>query len=274
MTTTQQLIDLTEVRDLAIASTRNLPITEHTQAFVLPDGYRVHIVDSEDKAPRPSRASGRRDLYTPESLIDYIARYRTAGTVVFADPVAQRITAIIDSHDDALTPGWEQHKATFSLRRTREWKEWRDHDGKWMSQEEFTLFVEDHRTQIVKPDGASLRELVQTFKAKKSVQFEESKLIASGESQLVYREEIKGGGGAKGDLTIPETLTLGIPPFQGRDAFRVEALLRYDIRDGRLRLSYRLRDADRIEDQVFDDAHNQITEGAVAHDVPVYVGIP
>jgi uncharacterized protein YfdQ (DUF2303 family) len=123
----------------------------------------------------------------------------------------------------------------------------------------------------VKPAGADLLELAQTFQATTKVEFRESKQLASGQRQFQYVEETDARGGQRGELTIPKEFELGIAPFEGCDPYRVIARLRYRLRDGKLSIGYVLDNPRDVERQAFRDVVETLSE---ACSLPALYGRP
>ena len=225
-------------------------------SVIVPNGADHVIVDVEQRLTpylaRPRRKTGRVGFTDPASLVGYLAKHKMPETEAFADADAGTITAVINAHEGYAEgdepsdspaysglAGWGDHTATLTLRATDDWTHWTENDGKWFSQTEFAEFIEQHLPCCVSPDGATMLELAQTFKATKAVKFEQSKRLKSGETKLEYREDIEAKAGSRGSLDIPDEIALALAPFERGEAYRVTARLRYRIiNDGLLALSY------------------------------------
>ncbi len=105
-----------------------------------------------------------------------------------------------------------------------------------MDQESFAQLVEDGLTEIARPDGATLLEVVQTIHATNNATFRSGVRLQDGQIQLQYVENIAATAGPTGDMTIPETVTLVFEPFFGAQPIQVEARLRFRITNGALTL--------------------------------------
>ena len=74
--------------------------------------------------------------------------------------------------------------------------------------------------------------------------------LQSGEFEFQFSEQNQ----SKGTVTVPEKIAIGIAPFQNGTRYRIEARLRYRLREGQLSIWYEL-----IEPQkVLDDAFNEV----------------
>lgn len=260
---------------LAAAEPRIIDPDGRFVALITPPEAAYHLVDLDAErqktAGRPHRKLGSVTVRDAGSFVGYLGKHSTADTEVYADVERLAILGVINAHgrDQA---GYGDHRVTLALRKTPAWKAWEALNGKQLPQASFAEHLEDRLVDIVRPTAGELLEVVQTFQAATKVAFESSTRLASGEVQLVYREDVAATAGRKGQLTIPETFELALVPFEGSPAYKVTARLRYRIGDGRLTLGYAL---DRPED-VLEAAFRDVCQD-VASDIdptPLLIGWP
>jgi uncharacterized protein YfdQ (DUF2303 family) len=165
--------------------------------------------------------------------------------------------------------GWEDHKVVYGVQHTDAWKAWTAHDGKLLSQTAFAEHIEDRTIDIVEPTAADMLELAQSFQATIGVRFESSKVLASGERQLEYKETVDARAGRTGHLEIPREFRLGLVPFEGAARYPVIARFRYRLQDGNLLIGYRLERPATSCVAAFDEVVGQVRDGVAA---PVYNG--
>lgn len=227
--------------DLARLATTPTEIHDGIWASVGPDGV-VRCLDLrrqiEEDREHPSRKVGNPKFTDPASFTAYLAKHGLDQTEIFADINRATVTAVINAHENDEYAGWGDHTATLALTLTADWGRWIKHDRSWLSQEDFAEFIEQHLPCCVTPDGATMLELAQTIKGTKSVKFEQSKRLKSGETKLEWREDIEAKAGARGSIDIPDEITLALAPYEGGAPYKVAARLRYRISDGGLSLSY------------------------------------
>lgn len=287
MTTTDTTLEATEAR------TENDTIVEAAQAAAVPQplgndedrfftvttpaGGTTKVIDLEQLrepfAAHPRRKRGTVTVRDAESLVAYIDRHGTDHTEVWADRGLGQIVAVINghaAHHDGLA-GHGDHRVTLALRHTPAWKAWATLNTKMLGQAQFAEHIEDRQIDIVDPKPADMLEVVQTFKAAKKVDFESSQRLSSGEVVLEYRETVNAQAGKKGQLTIPERFTLGLIPYEGSDAYRVTARLRYRIADGQLHLGYALDRPEDVLENAFNDVVAEVEAGIEA---PLFRGWP
>lgn len=200
-------------------------------AAVLPEGYKVH--DLESYMPQPARARGSITLRDADSFIRYINEMKGDATRLFyvIEP-APRFQAVLNDHKSQEKLGWGDMIATYICPLSKEWRAWADKDGHRMNQVEFAQFLESNLPDIAIPPAADMLEVALTLQAKKKVNFASGVRLSNGEHQLTYEEQIEGSAGAKGKMEIPEMFTLGIPVFEGGPKYALDARLRYRIEDG------------------------------------------
>lgn len=242
--------DLTDVDSAVAVAVKTgaalaTPIMDrHSAAVVVPDGFRVEVLDPEANAPNPARKRGQVNVFDLDALIGYVNDHAIDGhTALFVDPRAPRVTAVINDHgkgDADDNAAWGDHRAVLDLVHPPEWKFWIDADDELMSQIEFAQMVEDGQKDIIDPDPATMLEVARTFEAQTKAQFSKATRLDNGQVQVAYHEEINAAAGTSGQLEIPATFTLALPVFEGGPRYPVTARVRYRCSGGQLRLGYRL----------------------------------
>jgi len=211
---------------------------------VLPSNARVH--DLEGLLDNPRRRRGSVNLVDLDSLIRYVKLFADTRTRIFADISQQdgsaSFTAVLNYHEGGKdgNANWGDHRATYTATRTPEWLAWSGSNKKPMSQSTFASFVEDNIADIVEPSGAVMLEISRTLEAKRSVEFKSGVRLENGDHQIKFVSETTGRAGGNGELEIPATFALGIAPYIGGPAYKIQARLRYRITEGHLSLWYEL----------------------------------
>ena len=228
-------------------------------------GYRRKREDSERDGPR--FVTGTRIVSDVVSLLDVIASgvdddgYNTLGEgggqlEVWADLDARKVTAILDGQ-----AGWRQHRVVLELRHSSEWADWASIDNQLLEQTVFAEFVEDHISSIAEPDAGRLLDIAQTLKGHVDTQWKQQKLLANGQTAFVWEERVEAKAGQKGDLAIPNELTLALRPFQGSDPVGVAARFRFRPSAEGIRLGIRLVERERVLENAFAEIVTAINEG-------------
>lgn len=206
-------------------------------AVIIPQNYKLQTLQFE--SARVPRSVSFTD---PDSFVEYVKRFKTAGTLIFAavSDTGCRLTALLDYHNQPVLErqrnevGWCSHEAKLSLEVTQEWATWMKRNGgeKPFTQTDFALFLEDNERVFESPSGADLLELVATLEGKSNVRFNSAIRLQSGKNKLDFEEDVELRGAstaAQGSMEIPAKLLLLIQPFTGVPHYRVEARLRYRI---------------------------------------------
>ncbi len=230
------------------------------------------VVDLEEYAARPARMRGLVATSTAEAFIGYVDRHKDeTATTLWSQVRRGVVEAVLDDHDSTGEPGWGDHRVQLQLQPTKDWQHWIGGDGKLQSQEGFAEHLEDGADCVVSPDAATMLEVAQSFHAKRGVNFKSSNRLDCGEVQFVYEESIAAKAGQRGDLSVPDTFTLALAPFEGSAVYTLYARFRYRIADGALRLGYRLVRPDKVREVAFTEICEQITVGL---ELPVLAGTP
>lgn len=256
----QAIIDIT--RD----ATGTWPIEGHPDLLIVTDSDGTRIEDLTEHAPHPRRTIRAVNVWDADSFLAYVARHtRPQGLEVWADEERRTITAVING-PEASTPGWCDHTCTLSLRLSPAWRTWVEQSGKLLTQTVFAEHIEDNLPDIVRPAGAEMLELAQTFQAQTKANFTAHRFLDNGMRALEYTETSDAKAGRRGQIEIPANFDLGLRPFLGGDPYKVSARLRWRITDGDLRIGYKLDRPDEVLRAAFGEIVVKIGEG-----VPVRV---
>lgn len=264
--------DAQVIVDTAIGAAQPTEIHEDIlYSVVVPDGARQETLDLERFQDEPDRKRGTVTVADAPSFIAYFERHAKAEQdsdsgsqpFLYADLKHARVTAVFND-DTGGVPGWRDHRVVLVLETTPEWRRWAEHDGALLPQAAFAELVEDGLADIVDPPAADMLELAQKFQARTKVTFQSGYRTASGQRQLEYVETTTASAGESGKLTIPEQFTIGVAPWEGADAYKIQCRLRYRIENGNLRLGYALLRPHEILRAAFTDVVNELMEATGA----------
>lgn len=239
-------------------------------AFVTPSGvHKVDLTGPEYK-DQPDRKTGTTTVRDAVSFLAYWTKHSDSASEVYADAEKLTITAVLDAHL-ASAARWGGHHLHIALRETEAWKQWMRCDGHLLSQDAFAEFLEDHLPELLDPDSATMLEIAQSFQAAVKVDFQSATRLSSGQRQFQYVETQTSKAGQKGTLSVPETFTIGLVPFEGSEGYKLTARLRYRITPDGLKLGYKLERPDDIRRTAFADVVKAIGQEI---DTPVMNGTP
>jgi uncharacterized protein YfdQ (DUF2303 family) len=260
----------------AIINTAVRTLTPHelepgsVYAFNTPTGvHEVDLTGPEYTGELP-RKTGRTLVRDAASFLTYYAKHKDDATEIYSDVEQLSVTAVLDAHS-ADEPGFGEHRLHLALRRTKAWQEWLDLDGKLVDQDRFANFLEDHLVHLVDPDAATMLEIAQSIKATTKAEFQSSSRLQSGERKFAFVEDTKASAGAKGDLAIPETFKIAVPPFEGADVYSMTARFKYRLGGGQLALGFKLEQPEERVKAAFADVLGEIASGV---DTPILNGTP
>mgnify|MGYP001766930482 CR=1 FL=1 len=229
--------------------------------------------DAADYKHQPRHKVGTYQVHDADSLIAYLAKHCDSASEVWADVVGAKITGVLDAHfaDEARN---EKHRVVYGVEYTTAWKAWTAADGRLLDQHQFAELIEERAVDVVTPSGADMLEIAQTFKATIGVSVESSKRLSDGQRQFEYREQVDAKAGKAGRMEIPETFVLGLRPFEGADAFKVTARLRYRLADGVLRIGYKLDRPEDVIREAFLSVVQKVQAGVadLPIEAPVFLG--
>ncbi len=204
---------------LALAAPKYIHPDDGVSYTVVPHGGTIMNLEQFKLAPDRTR----RDVTCDDaaSFINYIKTFRQAGTRLAAKATETGLEMeVVFDFDQPDKPAWGSHRMTYT--------------------------IESNKLDIRKPEGAAMVEIVTNLQAKVKVEFHSGVKLANGNVALGYVTTTETTAGTKGAFEVPERFTLGLQPFEGGPHYPLEALLRYDIAEGRLSFRYELDNPHRL----------------------------
>lgn len=184
------------------------------------------------------------------SFIDYVNRFKTGDTLIFATltDTNATLTAILDYHkaakDTNAMPDYCAHRAEFTTLETPEWRVWAMADRKRMGQVDFATWLEDnlqlfrqHEDYPDAPAAAALLELVRSLHGHNNARFNTALRLDNGAYSVQYEEdvEIRGANSVSGDkLALPPVVCGGVAVYHGAEPYLVPARLKVRVEDRKL----------------------------------------
>jgi len=261
------------VRDMAIASLNVKEVISGASPFVvLPPEHTVG--DLEKTLLRPIRKRGTSKFNDAASFIAYFLLH-SAGGRIYGQVDPPLFIGVLNDNTGA-DPGWGDHRAHYACPLSREWKVWKGFSGTPRDQMVFAEFIETNTPDIVstqpsEPTGAQMLEVATSFKAQKKVNFASGQRLDNGQVEFTYVEDIQGSAGAKGRINIPESFYVAIPVFEGGAPYKIEAKLRYRLKEGVLTMWFDLVRDHKILEAAFMDVWKEISDGT---EVTIWRGNP
>lgn len=219
--------------------------------LVLPDGGHHDVTEPHAVAKiAGDHIAQRVTLQTADSLADYVIRFATDETVLFADIDQDLILAAVDYHGPARV-GFLDHQASLRLPRSMEWKTWSEISGKLLPQLEFARFLEENAADIAAPAAADVLEACRDLHAVRKVNFVKAVRTASDNENFEYTDETEAR--TRAGLELPTKFQLQIPVYFGGRFVEVFAFLRWKLDDGSLHLGIKLHRAEHVRQAVFQE---------------------
>ena len=238
-----------------------------SEVYLVPDGQGgLRVVDTDAYGQVPRHREAKRLVTDAASFVAYVNRHKVAGTEIYAHTNTSSVVAVIDSHwaTDGPEPalgGWQKHKLSLVLEKSKAWLAWENADGKLVDQQTFADFLDDRYLDVIDPAPAVLIDIARTFQAKTSVNFESGFREGSGDVTLNYVEDTKAKAGQKGDIEIPSRIQLALRPYVGGPVYSIWANFRYRLNGGNVVLGFRLERPENILEAAFADIVTEIRDG-------------
>ena len=274
----ERLGDMQAALANALAAVPPMKIDPDTYySVVTPMGATREVIDLEPAGLRPRRPHGTTRVNTADSFAYLLNEYDGmmwphGGSGIYRSHVYVTdggMSAILNDHGSDA-PGWRDWRVEWEFKKSPEWQEWLDVDGKMLSQTEFAEFIEDHVDEILMPLAADMLELAQSFRASRNATFSSDKRLASGQTQVAYHETLEASG-AGGQIEIPETITIRLPLMpRGMDSI-LKVRFRYRLADGHLTLGVRIIDKEGLWRGAVDEEVGKVRAATGAEPVYGYV---
>ena len=255
--------DAYDVIQAALAAAEPSDLGDGRKVVTIPaDGVAKVIEPIDEKyLDAPRRVSGSMKVLDTDGLAFLFDKHGLPESEVFADPVRFSVTAVLNADRGAAdVAGFRDHRIELALVKTPEWLAWEGLSGRLVGQLEFAEHIEDNVAAIVRPTGAEMLELAQSFEASTKVDFKSATILGSGQRGLVFEETVAAKAGQRGQIEIPTTFELGLQPFEGSDRYKVTARFRYRIREGNLQIGYTLERPEAVLRNAFDDVRHAASE--------------
>lgn len=231
----------------------------------------VKVVDMKAYLPVPNRIKQRVTLLNVPSFVEYVNRFATAATTVFANETTGNYDASLDFHDPG-TRGTLEHSAHYACPQSEQWKAWVADSGEWFEQIEFAEFLEQNFREIFIPDPAVFMQVALELQVHKTAQFASDIRLDNGQTKFRYEENVRGSTRA-GDLEIPTEFTLRLPVFVDGKAHELKARFRYRMVEGKLTLGYQLIRHQDVWNVAVKAVTEEVRQGVNAKGVHLYTGI-
>lgn len=242
--------------------------TKHL-VLAVPSNQKLETLDLEKLLPCPSRIRAKVQVHDLPSLLEYMYRHADSRTVVWVsmDPrtFALSFTVQLDDHSTD-TASWRTHSCTYTPRISEEWTRWLGKDSKGMDQVEFATFLEDNLQDIASgengPSGTDMLKMALEFEARQDQRIKSHVRLQSGAIQLEYVAQ--DDDATVNRMQVFDRFSIGIPVFRGGAAWKLDARLRYRVREGKAVFWYELIRSDKTHEAAGLGLIEQLREGLAA----------
>ncbi|MCG8991789.1 YfdQ family protein [Laribacter hongkongensis] len=239
--------------------------------LMIPEGYKAEVLKDlqihiEKHLPVPLRKRGGVVLHDANSFVNYINTHKIDGiTSIYCDADYQQskvdLIAIFNDNGTNQT-GWRDHTAAYSPIQSVEWARWTKKNRSTFTQVEFALFIEDNLQDIASvegmPTGTQMLEMAMNLEANQDSRFKSNIRLQSGGTELAFVQ--KEDDATLEKMRLFERFSIGIPPFFNGSSFRIDARLRYRVRDGKLTFWFELIREDKVLQAAAEEEISKIAE--------------
>lgn len=285
MTETHSLEDLAQTGNLAETLAREIKSPkiveagpEHFLRIALPPGWTMAERDDEKLQLTPRRKRAKVRAHDADSFCVYLSRHGSVSHSTIwceADYSAGKVgfTAIINDHGEEEDPHWRDHTCHYAPVFSQEWKNWTSKNKGHFGQAEFAAFIEDNLKDIAGgdglPSGAQMLEMALSFEANQDMRFKSAIRLQNGGVQMSFVQDDDQQTLQK--MQMFDRFAIGLPVFWNGDAYRVDARLRYRVRDGKLTFWFELIRSDKVLEAATQTLISQIRDNT---ELPFFFGEP
>lgn len=197
--------------------------------IAVPKDYVVKNAD--ELLPTPPRDARTVRVIDADSFKSYLDIHKTTRAAVHVNSKWPDVgcddclaCGICDDADSVVT-SWRDHQVKLDPLLSKDFVEWRDIDGKSLSQVELCRFLDRHLSNIVRPEdqpkaptSSEVLTFVSNLSDVKKVEFKKSVNLDNGRVQLTYNELDADGGTA--NISVPRDFWVQLRPIVGRRAPR------------------------------------------------------
>lgn len=252
---------ITEKENVAQTLARELPRPteiasrdfDHYSRVALPPGWKTVDLDDERLLSAPRRKCASVTVTDVDSFCAYLQRHAAPNATVWASAnyVSGDVAflAVLNDHGgEEDGQDWRDHRASFRPEKSTEWTRWKGKDRQAFSQADFAAFVEDNLADVVGgddgPSGADMLRMAIEFEANQDMRFKSAIRLQSGGIDMAFTAQDDAGTLQK--MRLFDRFAIGVPVFWGGEAYRIDARLRYRVKEGKLSFWYELVRADKV----------------------------
>lgn len=262
-----------------LADAQTDPVYEAPGLAVLRDAT---VLDWREKLERPVRRRGCVLLDVVTSFINYVARFGTDETVIYACKDDATITAVLNDHPEYAGTSGESGEtveplasrrdfiAQLGLRVTEDWKAIVTNNARMMPQRQFAELIEDLKHVIAEPDSATVLEVASTLDVKQNVDFGSKVRLQSGDVEFRYEQTSEATAGRGTRIAVPSQIVFSAPVWLGTEPVRIGARLRFSAGPDGCLMGYRLIRLDDVTDTALSQVVSTIDDAALS--APVLYG--
>lgn len=185
-------------------------------------------------------------------------------------------------------PRWGAYRASYAFPQSKPWKTWTERNLKPMSQEELAIFLEENLVDVLPDAGGDetilkaiqqlglvvadplrLLDMSRTFRITSTEEGAESTTLASGETELVYKQTQKATDAAGNRTVVPTAFVVALPVFEGGAAYRLLVRLRTRKREQRHSFTFDIYQLARTQQAAFQGECLTLSQ---AIEVPLFFG--
>lgn len=236
------------------STTKTVEIDDAGSSLIVVDHHpdrELEVLDLQGRMAAPRDSKGVAQLHTADALVEWTNRNAGPGPYdLYADLRGFLAVVILDPQREG-EPSWQEHRGVFAARRHPSWERWRNITGDLLAQADFAAHVQTCAADIAEPAALDMLEIAETLNLNVGAKISSAVRQRDGQRHLIFDETVEARAGFERELTIPETMKLHVPIFEGAEPTTVPARLLYRAVNGAVGFIVQIIDPDDIERAAF-----------------------
>lgn len=253
---------------------------DRVDVVALPRGLELKDMKPFRDARRghPERRKGLAKLTTLDSFIEYVKRFESEHTSVFAidDLDTPRLVCVFDHHDKGAegTPRFGEHRAEYAFPLDEGWKAWQQVAKGSLTQAQLAALLEDRIADVMEPSmvGTTAQELAtklgieiagpstlltlsRGIAIRADLKVAQAMNLQTGEVRVSFEEAHQRESGA---ITVPGMFVIAVPVFREGQVYQIAVRLRYRRHESSVVWLLQLHRADVVFENAFVEACGRV----------------
>ncbi len=183
----------------------------------------VAIESLERYQARPNQIDQVVKLASTDSFCEYIERFGDEDASIFLNVDDAFFKAMLDYHG-AGEASWCRHTASFSPKKSLEWRAWTNLHGQRINQVALAHFIEERISDIQAPAPGEVLQAALEFQSNENLVLGSSHNLDDGSVRFTFTKD-----NVSKTVDFPHRIQIGIPVFENEEPEELAVRIRYKV---------------------------------------------